>query len=234
MGIKTVLLCDDDLLFAEDMKIRISELFGDRFDMYTATDETFSIHEQYDIYFLDIDMPTVSGFTLATEIHERYPDALLIFLTSHEEFSMDGYEYRAFRFISKKRLDEMLPRVVRDVKEYYRRLEQYTTVKDNGITIPLLIHEIDMIISEGNYMNIYHGSECYRKRIKVKKFLMQYAEELFIHVERGILVNMRNVKRFDMENMEVYMKSGRHTKVGKKYKEEFLIHYMQRGTANFR
>lgn len=102
----------------------IIDLYPDAFDIQTATDQSFDINKQYDVYFLDIDMPSISGFDLAIEVHKYHPEALLVFLTSHEELSMDGYQYRAFRFISKLRLEAMLPRTLKELKEYFNQFDQ--------------------------------------------------------------------------------------------------------------
>lgn len=100
----------------------IDDLYPVLYEIQTETDQSFNIDAQFDIYFLDIDMPGISGFDLAEKIHNRYPEALIVFLTTHEELSMEGYQYQAFRFISKLRLDSMLPRVLKALKEYF---EQY-------------------------------------------------------------------------------------------------------------
>ena len=77
MGKRKLLLCDDELSYAEDIKKVIDDLYPDLYEIQTATDQSFDIVAQFDIYFLDI--PSISGFDLAEKIHNRYPEALIVF-----------------------------------------------------------------------------------------------------------------------------------------------------------
>lgn len=45
----------------------------------------FPIDIYFDVLFLDIDMPHVSGLELAKEYKKRHQNALIIFITSHNE-----------------------------------------------------------------------------------------------------------------------------------------------------
>ncbi len=228
MGNKKILLCDDDIIFMKNLKSKILNLSFNNFKIDIVTDNTFSFENSYDVYFLDINMPAVTGFELAKEIHKYYPEALLIFLTFHEEFCMKGYEYKAYRFISKYHLEEMLPKVIYDLRNHFRDLEQYINVKEDNHVILLPIRDIELIISEGNYLNFFKGKKGFLKRMKVKDFISQYTMENFIYTGRGILVNMRHVKRYHVESDEVIMDSGIHVNIGKKYKEQFKKQYIKR------
>lgn len=41
--------------------------------------------DKFDMIFLDIDMPKMSGIDLADEIHKREPEANIIFVTNRED-----------------------------------------------------------------------------------------------------------------------------------------------------
>ena len=62
---------------------------------------------------------------------------------------MEGYQYQAFRFISKLRLDSMLPRVLKALKEYFEQYDQMIYAKDeNDATVPLLIKDITCLLAK--------------------------------------------------------------------------------------
>ena len=231
MGKRKLLLCDDELSYAEDIKKMIDDLYPVLYEIQTETDQSFNIDPQFDIYFLDIDMPSISGFDLAEKIHIRYPEALIVFLTTHEELSMEGYQYQAFRFISKLRLDSMLPRVLKALKEYFEQYDQMIYVKDeNDATVPLLIKDITCLLAKGNYTDFNTEKNVFSKRIKVKEFLNSYKTEVFIPIERGLWVNMRHVKKYDPKTGVLFIQEGVHLTVTRKYKAEFLKQYIKRGT----
>lgn len=231
MGNINLLLCDDDLLYAKELKNIIIELYPDVFNVQTATDQSFKIDNQYDVYFLDIDMPSISGFDLAEKIHTRYPDALIVFLTTHEELSMEGYQYQAFRFLSKQRLESMLSQALKGLKEYFEQFDQIIYAKDeNDVSVPLLIRDITCVLAKGNYTDFNTEKDVFSKRIKVKEFLDVYKTEAFVPIERGVWVNMRHVKKYDPKTGVLFIQEGVHLVVTRKYKEGFLKKYIKRGT----
>ena len=56
---------------------------------------------QYDIIFLDIALPEMSGMALAAAIRKTDTTVPIIFVTSLAQFAVNGYEVRAFDFIVK-------------------------------------------------------------------------------------------------------------------------------------
>ena len=55
----------------------------------------------YDIVFMDIDMPVISGMNTAHSLREIDPHVLLIFVTALARFALNGYEVDAYDFIIK-------------------------------------------------------------------------------------------------------------------------------------
>ena len=55
----------------------------------------------FDILFLDIDMPQMSGMELAEKIRETDQDVILIFCTNLQHFALNGYSVGALGFIVK-------------------------------------------------------------------------------------------------------------------------------------
>lgn len=110
-----ILLCDDD----KDFLQRISDAVAGQpvppgasicitksSNPAEITDRQLS---QYHIMFLDIDMDERSGMDIARRVRELHLDTVIIFVTNYPEFSMEGYEVRAFRYLLKQELEQKLP-----------------------------------------------------------------------------------------------------------------------------
>ena len=54
-----------------------------------------------DVAFLDIDMPTINGISLAIRIKELYPDTAIIFLTGYTEYAVDAFALHASGYLLK-------------------------------------------------------------------------------------------------------------------------------------
>ena len=95
MKLKKILVVDDTELFAINISSRINNYVIDniKLDCEYIIDSTSDLimSNNYDTYFLDIDMPNCNGFDLAKKIIEIKPKAIIIFVTAH-----DGLVYNSF------------------------------------------------------------------------------------------------------------------------------------------
>lgn len=71
------------------------ELFGDSEVFYRA----FS--PKYNIVFLDIEMPNVSGMEIARKLRAADKDVVIVFVTAMAQYAVEGYEVNAFDYIVK-------------------------------------------------------------------------------------------------------------------------------------
>lgn len=115
-----ILLCDDDKDFlqrltevvtSQPLPPGISACVTKSAHSSAITDRQLS---QYQIMFLDIDMDERSGMDIARRVRELHLDTIIIFVTNYPEFSMEGYEVRAFRYLLKQELQQKLPLYFRD------------------------------------------------------------------------------------------------------------------------
>ena len=54
-----------------------------------------------DLVFLDIEMPDMSGFSLAAHLEAEYKGLPYIFLTGHADFAVESYDYEPVDFLTK-------------------------------------------------------------------------------------------------------------------------------------
>ena len=72
---------------------------------------------EYDAIFLDIEMPEMDGITVAKNLRKLHSDVPIIFLTSHIEYALEGYEVNALRYLTKPISPEKLKEVLSCVME---------------------------------------------------------------------------------------------------------------------
>ena len=77
-----------------------------------------------DLLFLDIEMEDVSGFDLARHIQSAYPKILIVFLTGHVDFALDGYEFKPLAFLIKPVNPLRLERVLFQAEELLGKTER--------------------------------------------------------------------------------------------------------------
>ena len=73
-----------------------------RVDVFTeGADFLENFKNDYDIVFLDIEMPGFDGMTIAKKIRARNSDCCIIFVTNMPQYAIDGYTVDASGYILK-------------------------------------------------------------------------------------------------------------------------------------
>ena len=126
-----IAVCDDEVIFVRCLRDMVEALFekqGMEFQcfVYTSAPELIRAHrkEEFQLLFLDIDMPEMSGMELAAEIRAMNSAAALIFVSSHSDFVFESFQFQPFRFLRKEWLAEELPDAVKAYCENYAKSGQ--------------------------------------------------------------------------------------------------------------
>ena len=106
-----IAMCDDETMFLQTYQKKVSELFQEhnvdcKIDTYTDARRFLEDCEKtsYDLIFLDIDMPGLSGIQLASKFRDKGLDTTLVFVSSHDDFVFETFRYNAYRFVRKNKL----------------------------------------------------------------------------------------------------------------------------------
>ena len=106
-----IAIVDDDALFIQKFRKEIERLFqlyGTECTMisYSKGTDFLSTYNQtdFDLVFLDIDIPGMSGIEIASELRKKTSVPTLIFVSAHDNFVFESIHYAPFRFIRKGEL----------------------------------------------------------------------------------------------------------------------------------
>ena len=189
-------------------------------DVFTDSARLLSLlytEHTWDIYFLDIDMPTVNGLDLGKKIREMSPDSYLIYLSVHRELVFDTFENKAFRFIPKDefqaRIGECLESLIADLHEGE---QSETVVLDSGGKLfRYRINDIQYIKSTDKYIELAlaDGSMTEAIRYKMSDLEEQLTPGGFIRIHRSYLVNYRFIRRIGQA--DVILDDGTHLQVSR-------------------
>ena len=130
-----IAICDDELEYLNLAKKQIEEayksldimvyLFRDGRKLLDSVRKT-----KYDLIILDIEMPSLDGLSVARKLRELGEQTALVFLTSHVEYALKGYEVNALRYLTKPVKKEQLAEIINHLLEQrakigWRRLNGY-------------------------------------------------------------------------------------------------------------
>lgn len=164
--------------------------------------------DSHDVFFLDVEMPKVDGFQLADKIRNKLPAAIIVFLTSHSELALDGYKFRALRYVSKLVLSQKLPEALEVVQKEFSALESgYLVVPHYTDALRIPYNEILYV------QHILRSSQIYTLRQGVikdnrglKTIYSVIGDKRFIYIDRSTFVNIDFIR--ELKGNEIILRTG--------------------------
>lgn len=156
---------------------------------YRDSVEMLSHVEKYDVIFLDVDMPQVSGENIAAYIKENKLRARVIFVTSHDEFVFSSFRYRPFGYIRKSHIDSELLSVIKDIKDYFEVKKEFFICSTRGNTLYFEYKDIRFLESYSHEIIIHTTSGDYAFNDTLSGLEKKLPSDRFIRTHHSYLVN---------------------------------------------
>jgi DNA-binding LytR/AlgR family response regulator len=212
-----LIVCDDDQRTAQNIKNKVSEVSQNlktKTEIYTyykgkeILDLICNRKEQFDILLLDIDMPDISGLEVANAVRQSKSNIVLIFISSHDQYVFQSFEYRPFRYIRKNYIEEELPFAIRDA---YKLIHSN---KDKTIIVKVDDEEMRLRHSEIMYYAIENRKLCIHLfnqkvlflRKTIKDFTNELCDNAFIQIHSGCVVNAKYIDK--ISNSDITFDNG--------------------------
>lgn len=167
------------------------------------------------VYILDIELPSVSGLEIASEIREIDDESVIIFVTSHSESKNDIFYSRlgAVDFISKyHRYEERLAETIVYVMDRLYK-NKVLTFTYNYVQTRLRYREINYIekVPSQNKCIIHEVNGGQKSIATSITKLKSKMKPLFFQSHKSCLINISNVSEVDYSKSIIYFKNGETT-----------------------
>lgn len=194
-----IAVCDDEELFRIEFKSVLdkvlvnSEYDIDTFSGGSSLYEAF-LKNPFDLVFLDIEMPGIDGITLAKRLRAVSENVNIVFLTSHIEYALEGYEVNALRYLVKpvdiNKLGEVL-KYIQDKKNNSRQI----MVKQEGEDIVIDLSDVIYIESMDKNVRIVTSKKEYITRYNISDYEEELKNNGFFRIHRSYLISLSKVKK---------------------------------------
>lgn len=180
-------IVDDELNALEiEHEIRI---FSDSLQFHSSC-----LNEIFDLVFLDIDMPKLSGITLAADLRKLNKNIGIVFVSAHNHFVFESIRYSPFRFIRKEHTEKEIPEAIR---AYCHKLEtEQNCIRlelENGRFVLESISNISYFYTLRHDL-FYCNTQKESFRLAVRSYTMEKLEDMmapygFIRIHKSYLLN---------------------------------------------
>ena len=159
---------------------------------------------QFDIIFLDIEMPELGGMDAAERIRTVDPDVVLVFVTNMAQYAIRGYEVDALDFVLKPvsyfafslKITKALTSLA-----HREKASVLLTFKNGMMRLPA--EDITYIEILRRQMIVHTETEVYPVAGTLTEMEAKLGDAGFARCNKGYLVNLRHVKRITADSVQV-------------------------------
>lgn len=150
----------------------------------------------YDVVFLDVDMPGLSGVQLVEVLSSLDRQPAIVFVTAHSEHAVKAFEVQAVDYLVKPvevdRLKQTIARLT-PTEAPAARIERIP-VEKAGKKLLLQVEDIFYVMAKDDYSYLYTDGERYLSTISLATLEQKLEPHGFFRVHRRFLVNLAQVR----------------------------------------
>lgn len=159
----------------------------------------------YDLIILDIEMPETDGMTVAAEIRKSGLDTPVVFLTSHLEYALKGYEVNALRYLTKPVREEQLSEIINHLIARSSDTKKII-LKNDYETLFVSVSDIIYMEAQNQDIRIVTQNGEYLQRYNIKDFENELKNYCFVRCHRSYIINISHAA--GISRREVRMDNG--------------------------
>ena len=209
-----IAICDDDKSIVQKLCEQLS-----RYQMNTDIDFTtdvfyngksllnnFQKPNDYQVIFLDIEMPSCNGIELAKTIRNTIDrNVVTVFVSNYPQYMHDSFAVHPYHFITKpfteEQIFELLDDIVSDINESHT---MYAIIDTNNHEETINIRDIlffESINSKKELLKIHLSDRTIITKGIIATWEKRLSEHNFIVCHRGYLVNLIHIHFFELDKI---------------------------------
>lgn len=206
----TIAIVEDDEKYVDELKAflkRYADTFKTEFFIKSYSDgEQFitNFKSDYDIIFMDIQMPYLNGFDAAKKLREFDPAVTLVFITNLVQYAVKGYSVDASDFFVKPvnyfEFEAVLSKLLKRIEKNKNSL---ITLHTAFGSVRVDLNDI-MFVEVSNHHIIYHLSD---KNIDIWGSLTEHEKLLpkdsFVRCSSSFIINLKYVEAFELNTIKI-------------------------------
>lgn len=204
-----VAVCDDEMMILNQVegmlkKYRANKQMNLSVSVFLSGEELLIDIEDngiYDLIYIDIELTRINGIETARKLRDKYPEAMLIFISSYTRYYRDAFDVQPFQFLDKP-LDKtiffnVLERAIENIMKY----SHIISFMYNRIYYNVPIREILYFESNMRRVNVICKNRIYGFYGKLSEIenCLNEKSEIFLRIHKSYLVNFHYIKEIGTE-----------------------------------
>lgn len=203
-----IAIVEDQKFEAQQLERLLRQAWGDPVvcDLYESGDAFLhrAAAGPYAVVFLDICMEGTNGIGTARKLREKDPHLLIVFVTSSPEYVWEAFPVHPFDYLLKPYKEEKIRQLTAELRRVLCRQEPELEVRIARQTVQLPLNKILYAESQNHFVRIVtDDGECRAAATFAQVEQQLKTQENFLVCNRGLLLNMDKVLRFEGDCIEM-------------------------------
>ena len=201
-----IAICDDNENIIEELKDIIQEFFSVKnipLELYCFCDgkELISTGEKFDLAIVDIEMPEVNGIEAAKYVQQENENAVIIIVTSHQEYLDDAMDINVYRYLPKPIEKDRFIRGLEGAVVKYMKVSLPVIIETENEIVKLCSGDIIYLAIDNRYVTVYTKKGDYKTKKSMNWWKSYLNPHIFTQCHKSFLVNLKYVTNFTKEEV---------------------------------
>lgn len=207
------IIVEDEFLAQQELSWMIKQ--HSSIDIVACFDDGLDVlkflqHNDVDVIFLDINIPSLDGVLLAQNISKFAHKPQIVFITAWKEHAVQAFELEAFDYILKpyheSRIVSMLHKLEAHWQQQHQSAEPESSPRPVAQTVNLIrderiivtdINEIYYLEAHEKLTFVYTRREEYVMSVAISEFCSRLPESQFFRCHRSYCVNLNKIREIE-------------------------------------
>ena len=154
-----------------------------------------------DILFMDVRLDSSNGLEVAQAVRRLYPNAIIIFISSHPDYVFEAFSVEALHFMVKPISELEFRRVFLRAVSKYNSLHTFLPAAFLNDRAVICINDILYCEGYNRHVMIYTENGKFESVAKLSDIYEKLSTHGFVQTHQGFIVNMSRIRRFDKESV---------------------------------
>ncbi|WP_420552463.1 LytR/AlgR family response regulator transcription factor [Tenacibaculum aiptasiae] len=177
-----------------------------------------------DLFFLDINMPEITGLSLAKIIGQK---SKVIFTTAYRDYAVDGFNLNVVDYLLKPIAFERFFEAIQKVTKNNNTLslieespqKEFMFIRSDRKMVKINFNEIIYIESLGDYVKIFLSQTNIVTRETMNNIENKLPQNNFVRIHRSYIISLDKISSYTNEFIEINKKA---LPISRSYKESTL------------
>lgn len=211
MNIK-IAICDDKKIICNNLFNILHKISKDisiqiETDCFTSGEELCQemLHTDYDLIFLDIELPKKNGIEIGKHIRENLHNEVvqIAYISSKQEYTMELFEIRPINFLIKPLDYEKIRKIIDKVLILFEADNRIFRFKKGRKFHKIPISDIFYFCSEGRKIQLVTQNGSFEFYGSLENIYNKVKNSNFLYVHKSFLVNYKYIKNYDYEQVNM-------------------------------